>query len=734
MAEKRKKKRSRNAAQTSKPARPLKARLKNALKAYGLLFLLLIVFLFVIQVIMGPSLQRSALKQWTRTTVISAKRGEITDCSGRILATNNDVYKVLVRPRNMKASDRERIAAELSAALGMDEELVLRRCSALEYVEIVLKRQIDAETRDRVNALQLGSGVVTAPDTKRVYPMNDMFAQLLGYTDVDDNGQSGLEYTYNEYLKGTDGKQIVETDSSGNPIADGAGELVPPIDGLDLVLTCDSVMESYLEKALREALEINNAKAAMGIVMDCRTGAILAASSQPDLDPNSPPRNDLEALAELSRNRIAADSYEPGSTFKILTLAAAIDSGAADLNSAFFCSGVSLVNGEQIHCWKHSGHGPENLTQAAENSCNCAFMNMALKMGKEKFYDYLYAFGLGRSTESGISGETSGIVTHEKYITDNDLARIGFGQSIAVTPIQLCTAVCAAVNGGELYRPFVVDRMIDGDGNVVFTADKTPLRRVISEETSRKVRSILQSVVDNGTGKNCRIAGYNVGGKTGTAQKYDEYGRVAEGRYICSFIGFAPAEDPRYVCLIMVDEPHVASIFGSTVAAPFVKSVLEDILQYGGVAPSHSDETVAVPDLVGLSPEKAEEKLAELGLEAVFQSRDEITAQVPAAGTPAAKGSAVLLYTGKDEDPDDDKPITEYVEVPDLKGKTPLQVYDMLTALGLNFSTDMDDPGGKCYLQSVSKGTVVAKGYTVIAYFRVEEAEPTPAPTAAPEN
>ena len=256
-------------------------------------------------------------------------------------------------------------------------------------------------------------------------------------------------------------------------------------------------------------------------------------------------------MNQLSRNRIAADVYEPGSTFKIITLSAALDSGAVTKNSSFFCPGSSTVNGESIHCWRHAGHGSQDLTEAAENSCNCAFMNMALSMGKEKFYDYLYAFGLGSSTGSGLIGEASGIVTHEKYITDNDLARIGFGQSIAVTPLQLCSAVCAAVNGGELHRPYIIDRIVDDKGATVFSADTTPIRRVISESASKQVREILQSVVDNGTGRNCKIEGYAVGGKTGTAQKYDEYGRVDQGRYICSFIGFAPANDPRFVCLIL---------------------------------------------------------------------------------------------------------------------------------------------------------------------------------------
>ena len=717
MAEKRRKKRHfKLVAPNTKPARPLKARLMHTLVAYAVLFLLLTGFLFVIQVIMGPKLQRSALSQWTRTTLIAADRGEILDRSGKVLATNGNVYKVVVWPKNIPAGDRERTAAELSKLLNLDYETVLRRCSSTQYQEIVLKRQIDTATRDAVNSLKLGSGVGTAADSKRYYPMGSLFSQVLGFTNVDNVGQAGLELSLNEYLAGKDGKRIAETDSSGNLLAYGQTEYIEPVNGLQVRLTCDSIIESYLENRLREALEVNNAKRAMGIVMDCTNGAILAVSSMPDYDPNDPPRSDLEKLAELSRDRIVTDVYEPGSTFKIITLAAALDSGAASTGSRFSCSGGSIVNGETIHCWKHAGHGDQDLTQAAENSCNCAFLRLALNMGKETFYDYIYAFGLGKSTGSGLIGEASGIVTHQKYVTDNDLARIGFGQSIAVTPIQLAAAVSAAVNGGELYQPHIVDTMLDADGNTIFKAETAPVRRVISEETSAVVRKILQSVVDNGTGRNCRIEGYKVGGKTGTAQKYDAYGRVDQGKYICSFIGFAPADNPRFVCLIAVDEPNVDQIFGSTVAAPFVREVLEDVLHYMNVRPTEASDTVEVPDLFGLTAEEAAGKLEELGLYAVSQSDGVIISQVPAAGERVPKGFQVLLYTGENGG-DDSEYGKEYVTVPDLKGYTPLQAYDALTALGLVMTSDDEDPAGWVYIQSVNPGIVVEKGSTIKVNF-----------------
>lgn len=495
----------------------------------------------------------------------------------------------------------------------------------------------------------------------------------------------------------------------------------PPTDGSTLKLTVDANIQSYLENALAEAVQVNNAKNAQGIIMDVNTGAIVAISTKPDYDPNSPPRDDMQMLAELSRNRIVTDAYEPGSTFKILTLAAALDSGSTHLEDSFYCNGGYIVNGERIKCWKHAGHGSQNLTRATENSCNCCFMKLALTMGTEKFYDYLYAFGLGQSTGSGLVGESEGIVTHQKYVTQNDLARIGFGQSIAVTPIQLASAVCAAINGGELHTPYIVDEIISASGETVFKADTSPVRRVISAESSAYVRQILQSVVDNGTGKNAKLANYTVGGKTGTAQKYDEYGRVSSGNYICSFIGFAPADEPRYLCLILVDEPRVSSIFGSTVAAPFVRRVLENVLtlkEVPGLTPETSYQTVQLPNLVGMSAADASALLAQYGLEGIFECDAVVTMQIPAAGQSVVIGSSVLLYTGL-EGVNTAEPTAEpyYVTMPSLIGKTALQAHDELKQLGLTMIADPADPFGYVIGQSIYAGTQVEFGSSVTVYF-----------------
>ena len=551
-----------------------------------LAFIIVIIDIFCIMVVLGPERLEVAVQQWTRTSTITANRGQIVDCNGKVLATTGAVYKILLWPKNITSGSEERVARELSDALDLDFDYVYKCATNKTRSEFVIKRQVDSKTVSNVRSLKL-SGVGIANDSKRYYPYGTLLSQVIGFTTRDNVGQSGLELKYDKYLTGSDGKLISETDSSGNPLAYGYTQYEDPIDGAKIVLTVDQVFQSYLENALEEALSVNNASSAQGIILDVNTGAIKAISTKPDYDPNDPPRNDLEQLAELSRNRLVTDVYEPGSTFKILTLAAAIDSGNADLNSTFFCNGGYIVNGERIKCWKHAGHGSQDLTKATENSCNCCFMQLALRMGVSEFYDYLYAFGLGQKTGDIFDGESSGIVTNEKYVTENDLARIGFGQSVAVTPVQLAAAVSAAVNGGYLYSPYIVEQVVSSDGTVIEQADPSPVRQVISGETSATVRQILQSVVDNGTGRNAKIEGYYVGGKTGTAQKYDEYGRVSAGSYICSFIGFAPADDPQYLCLILVDEPHVGSIFGSTVAAPFVRRVLSEILPYSGIQPSH---------------------------------------------------------------------------------------------------------------------------------------------------
>ncbi len=689
-----------------------------------LAFIIVIIDIFCIMVVLGPERLEVAVQQWTRTSTITANRGQIVDCNGKVLATTGAVYKILLWPKNITSGSEERVARELSDALDLDFDYVYKCATNKTRSEFVIKRQVDSKTVSNVRSLKL-SGVGIANDSKRYYPYGTLLSQVIGFTTRDNVGQSGLELKYDKYLTGSDGKLISETDSSGNPLAYGYTQYEDPIDGAKIVLTVDQVFQSYLENALEEALSVNNASSAQGIILDVNTGAIKAISTKPDYDPNDPPRNDLEQLAELSRNRLVTDVYEPGSTFKILTLAAAIDSGNADLNSTFFCNGGYIVNGERIKCWKHAGHGSQDLTKATENSCNCCFMQLALRMGVSEFYDYLYAFGLGQKTGDIFDGESSGIVTNEKYVTENDLARIGFGQSVAVTPVQLAAAVSAAVNGGYLYSPYIVEQVVSSDGTVIEQADPSPVRQVISGETSATVRQILQSVVDNGTGRNAKIEGYYVGGKTGTAQKYDEYGRVSAGSYICSFIGFAPADDPQYLCLILVDEPHVGSIFGSTVAAPFVRRVLSEILPYSGIQPSHLSEIVTVPNVLGLTTEEANKELAKVGLIGFYECADEVTLQLPAAGETVVKGSSVLLYTGSDDVNIDNEPVIAplMVEMPDLMDMTAVQAYNALTALGLNMVCSPEDPHGVVLGQSIYAGTMVEYGSSVTLYFGIKPEE-----------
>lgn len=714
------------------PAASFKRRVPWLLLILILPFVVLICRIFYLQVIHRSSLLQKAQSQWRRTTPITASRGTIVDETGLELAVNTSAYQIVVWPQAAKDSEKPRIASELSLLLGVDEENLLSKLKSTRISEYVVKRQVDKSVADSVKELRLGNGVGILSDIKRYYPYGSLLSQTIGFTTVDSVGQSGLEMTLDKYLTGRDGKYIAETDRAGALIPGSEEVYIEPEDGSKVRLTVNSYFQSYLENALEEAVSVNNASNAQGIILDVTTGAIKAISTKPDFDLNSPPRSDLEALSALSKNRVVTDAYEPGSTFKILTLAAALDSGSTSLSSSFYCNGGYIVNGERIKCWRHAGHGSQSLTVATENSCNVCFMQLALSMGSEKLYDYLYAFGLAQSTGSGLPGESSGIVTNRKYVKDNDLARIGFGQSIAVTPIQLASAVAAAVNGGELHTPYVVEQIVSHDGTVLYEMDTAPVRRVISEETSLKVRQILQSVVDNGTGRNAKIEGYAVGGKTGTAQKYDKYGRVSQGSYICSFIGFAPADEPRYLCLILVDEPHVSSIFGSTVAAPYVRRVLSDILQYAKVPRSDINSvSVELPKLAGMTASEAAAKLSELGLYGIYECDEPVTLQVPAAGQSVPYGSSVLLYTGHEgESAEADEPY--YVEMPNLIGMTPLQAYDTLKQLGLNMNAEPADPYGEVYAQSIYARQMVEYGSTVTVYFKATSPIVTSAPTAVP--
>ncbi|MBR3129080.1 MAG: hypothetical protein IKF65_01000, partial [Clostridia bacterium] len=605
---------------------PQKRKLLVAMLFAGLAFALVIGKLFVVSMIQGKDWTNKAMRQWTRVVSLKAERGKILDRNGTVLASSYTTYQVCVNPQNIQPSDRERIANILSMYLNLDYDTVYAKLIKKKRVstptpdpnnpeatvapesheekllsQVKIKDQVDKEVISKLNSMQLGSGVSYYSDVKRDYPESGYYAQLIGFTNIDGDGQTGVELTYNKELAGTDGYQKTDTDRDNNPVPGGEEEYIESIPGANVVLTTDTGLQGILENALEEACAINNAKTASGLLLDAQTGAILAIGSYPSFDSSNPPRSDAKTLLELSKNRIVTDTYEPGSTFKVVTLAAALESGAVTVGTEFNCKGSLTIKGDKIKCWKSGGHGRESLMEAVANSCNPAFMSMALKMGIDTFYDYIFQFGFGEATGSGVMGETSGKVTHKKYIRDADLARIGFGQSISCTGMQLAMAFTACINGGELLKPYVISEIVDQDGNVRLKNERTVVRRVISPSTSTLIRSLLRNVVEHGSGKNAQVYGYSVGGKTGTSQKYEEDGSVSKSKLIASFIGFAPVDDPQFVCLIIVDEPQVPQVYGSTVAAPFVQEVLASSLSYTGVQPDNPNQSATVPNVKGLT-------------------------------------------------------------------------------------------------------------------------------------
>ncbi len=709
---------------------PSKRKLLVAMLITGVAFLLVIGKLFDVSIIKGKDWTQKALRQWTRVTSLKAERGRILDRNGTVLASSYTTYQVCLNPQSIQVSDRERIAYILSTYLNMDYDVVYgkmtkrRKSNNQLYSQIKLKDQVDKEVISKLNSMQLGSGVSYYSDVKRDYPESGYYAQLIGFTNIDGDGQTGVELTYNKYLAGEDGYQKADTDRDNNPIPGGEEEYIASIPGADVILTVDTGYQGILENALQEACIINNAKTVTGVLMQPQTGEILAIGSYPTFDSSNPPRSDAKTLLELSKNRIVTDTYEPGSTFKVITLASALESGAVTLGAEFKCTGSMLVKGEKIKCWKSGGHGTETLAEAVQNSCNPAFMSMALKMGVDTFYDYIYKFGFDQPTGSGVMGETSGSVTHKKYIRDADLARIGFGQSISCTGMQLCTAFSACINGGDLLKPYIVSEIVDRDGNVLLKNERKVMRRVISPGTSTTIRSLLQGVVEKGSGKNAQVAGYSVGGKTGTSQKYDENGNVSSSKLIASFIGFAPVDDPQFVCLIIVDEPQVPQVYGSTVAAPFVQQVLSAALSYAGVAPDKESRIATVPNVRGMLVKDAVAALQDAGLQAIYieaEAESTVSNQSPAANTQVVRGSTVLLYsTGYAFFSELDEE-TEMVEVPKLYGLDRIDALDKLKEVGLIMDYDRQNCAGEVYYQDITEGFKVPVGTVIHVMFEIKD-------------
>ncbi len=543
------------------------------------------------QVAWSGELAGRAIDQWTREIPVIAERGEITDRNGELLAGNATKYTVFARSNAVK--NAENTAKKLSETLGVPYETVLKKLTGKKASEVTVAKKTEKEAVQKLAGLSL-NGVYFSRDNERTYPKSDFLSQVIGFTSSDNTGAAGIEKYYDSFLRGKDGEILYETDLVGLRLNGAAGAYKPAENGYNLRLTIDSGIQTIAETALKRAAQQYNPKSAECIVLDPDTFEILAMACTPSYDLNNVPRDDIPLLNTLSRNRIVCDIYEPGSTFKVITSAADLEEwkkgnkAAFSPTHVFSSSRTRTVDGTTVKCWSNHANGKhscQTLADALNNSCNPCFTDMALALGKDTFYDYLAAFGFGKTTGLDFGGEASGMLLAETAVRNCDLARIGFGQTVAVSGIQLACAVASCVNGGYYYEPRLVKEIYASDGYVLQKNAPKLKNRTVSEDTSRLLAGMLEGVVEKGSGKKTYIEGYRVGGKTGTAQKY-ENGHIAAGKYVSSFVGFFPANAPKYLALVVIDEPQGA-YYGSVVAAPCAKEIFSSIIDAKNVPPEN---------------------------------------------------------------------------------------------------------------------------------------------------
>ena len=698
-------------------------------------FVVLAARLYYLQIVRHDELEARAIAQQVRETTVSAPRGTIYDAKGEVLAMSAGVDTIYLSPAEIAQNNEDAgaIAAGLAEILGLDYDAVYAKTQNTRSWYEVVARKVEEDVATAVREFKEEggyTGIKLEADTKRYYPNGSLAAHVIGFVGTDNTGLGGIEAKYDKALSGTNGYVMRSTTAAGTDMLYTSWEdYFDAVPGSDMVLTIDAGIQYYVEKHLAQAVEdydIQNGAAA--ICMEVDTGAILAMASLGNFDLNDYQTISGEAMAEIDaaassdaeraeliaaaqqlqwRNKAISDTYEPGSTFKIITLAMALEEGVVDMNSSFYCGGSTSVLGRNtpVRCWKSGGHGSQTLTQAVQHSCNVAFVNIGQRIGEERFYDYAEAFGffertgdssaqLTGTTGIDLGGESGSIWWSEDVFCNpenlSQLAAASFGQTFNITPLQLITAVSACVNGGYLMQPYLVQSTTSPDGTVT-EHDSTPVRQVISEETSAKVRQILEQVVGDsteGTGRNAYVAGYRIGGKTGTSTKTTE--EIAGNKeYIVSFIGFAPADDPQIALLVLLDNPSSESgiyVSGGQMAAPVVGKMMADILPYLGLEPEYSDSELqtmdrAVPDVMGLSIAEAQSKLAESGLSCrVIGSGGAVTSQLPAANSVIASGSEVLLYA--------DAAPAGGGSVPNLNGMTYSQAREALAAMGLFIGSD----------------------------------------------
>lgn len=625
-----------------------------------LLFTIIDLRLGYVQFALGNMLTDRAKDSWSRNIPFEPERGDIMDRNGVPLATNMSAPSVFVVPRQIQ--DPNQTAEKLAAVLNMSKEKLYKKITKNSSMETINPegRKISHEKAKEVRALDL-KGVYIAEDSKRHYPFGSYLSHVLGFAGIDNQGLMGLELYYDEQLKGEKGHVQFYSDAKGRRMPNIPDDYVAPVDGLDLRLTIDSKVQTIMENQLDLAYEQYNPDGIIAIAMDPNNGEILAMSSRPDFDPAEFQKVPPEIY---NRNLPVWSTYEPGSTFKIITLAAALEENKVNLTKDTFHDGGAVeVAGARLRCWKKGGHGHQTFLEVVQNSCNPGFVELGQRLGTDTLFEYIKGFGFGEKTGIDLQGEGKGILFKPDRIGPVELATTAFGQGVSVTPIQQVAAVSAAINGGILYTPYIAKEFIDPvTGDVV--SRKTPLekRRVISEETSNQVRYALESVVAQGTGRNAFVEGYRVGGKTGTAQKVDK-GRYMVNNHIVSFIGFAPADDPQIVVYLAIDNPKGTVQFGGVVAAPVVGNIMEESLSALGVEKRKGQiekelqwpeaPLVEVPDLKGMSRKELVQQLVTLRLD-ISGEGDTVVEQAPKAGAKVKEGSIIRVYMSGSKNSDKD--------------------------------------------------------------------------------
>ncbi len=700
---------------------------------------------FYLTIVRGEELSEKAETQQLKDTEITAMRGTIYDSNGNVLAQSASVWNVFIDPLNIKDKQRDLIVDEFANLFGYDadeKKEFYDRTTHQNHYELVEKKvenNIKEKLSKFVSKNELGGCIGTEQTTKRYYPYGTLASSVIGFTGADDQGLSGIESYYDEQLTGTNGRIITAKDAKSNNIANDYETSIAATDGDSIVLTINQTIQYYLEKGLRETMNEYQAKGAYGVVMNCNTGAVLAMSSLPDYDCNEPYKltysKDKKAIKKLSdktakqeaesaavqnqwRNFTVSDTYVPGSVFKTFVASAALEENVVNLNTTYNCTGSIQVDKYKMKCHYHPGHGTQTLTQGLENSCNPFFITIGQKLGVHNYFKYFDAFGFTQKTNIDLPGEASPQYYKEDQYGIVELSSASFGQTNSLTPIQVCTGLCAIANGGKLLQPYLVSSIVDANGKTVKKTQTKEIRQVISADTSEKVRKMMKSVVDNGTGKNGYVAGYSVGGKTGTSTKLGESKNGEGDKYIVSFGAIAPSDDPEIAMLIIVDEPN-QDLGGGALCAPIAAQVTQEAMNVLGIEPKYNDSEMKdlsnqTPNVVGKSLDEAKKTLEENNLNFVVVGDDStVTRQCPSGADTIPNGGTVYLYTDDSE--------KQTVNVPNFNGLTVNEAKDLASSSNLNIQiagNSMSSGTVVAYRQSEETQAKVEKGTVVTVTFK----------------